>query len=335
MAGDDEIVVTIEDSADGGGEVVLIDETGVTAGTVAKKPSDDPIASLKTQLAERQSALDTANQRIASSETAVSQATQRVRQAEQEAVEARTREAESQKTTVSTGIAAAKAEADAAEGAYKVAFEAGNAGDAAKAQRRIARAEADMAILEQAKADMGETRPAPKTETRPAAQDDPVEAFIQSRTPTTQNWLRAHRDYLTDTKKNAKMQAAHFDAESEGIPLDSPQYFEHIEKFLGMKKPDAAADQNGSQPSQRRPASAVAPVTQSGGGMGGEGNTVRLTRAEADAATDGITHVWNIPDPTGKNRWKVGDAIGLSEMGRRKLAMTKQGRYNNGNVDGT
>lgn len=334
MAGDDEIVVTIDEGTDGGdSEVVLVDETGVTAGTVAKKPSDDPIASLKTQLAERQSALDTANQRIASSETVASQATQRARQAEQEAVEARTREAESQKTTVSTGIAAAKAEADAAEEAYKIAFEAGDAGTAAKAQRRIARAEADLALLEQAKADMGETRPA-QTEKRPDAQVDQVEAFIQSRTPATQNWLRAHRDYLTEPKKNAKMQAAHFDAESEGIALDSPQYFEHIEKFLGMKKIEPEPKPNGGSESQRRPASQVAPVTQSGGGMSGEGNTVRLSKQEAEAATDG-TLTWNYDDPTGKGRWKKGEVLGVQEVARRKLAMQKEGRYSHFSVDGT
>ena len=173
-------------------------------------------------------------------------------------------------------------------------------------------------------------------ERRTEQQADPVESFIASRTAPTQNWLRAHRDYLTDPKKNAKMQAAHYDAESEGIALDSPQYFDHIERFLGMKK---AAEQqtNGADASQsqRRPTAPVAPVTPSGGGMSGESNTVRLTKAEAEAATDGVTHVWNYDDPTGKNRWKKGSPIGLQEMARRKLALTKEGRYLNANVDGS
>ena len=338
MAGDDEIVVTIEDSAEPSGEaeVVLIDETGITAGTAAKKVSDDPVAALKSQLAEKQAALESANQQIAGAHTVATQATQRARDAEREATEARTQVAASQRTTVESGIAAAKAEADAAEEAYKIAFEAGDATNAAKAQRRIARAEADLALLGQAKGDLAEAPARTERRTEQQPQPDPVEAFISSRTAPTQNWLRSHRDYLTDPKKNAKMQAAHYDAESEGLALDTPQYFDHIERFLGMKK-DAGngADTSQQQPSQRRPTAPVAPVTPSGGGMSGESNTVRLTKGEAEAATDGITHVWSYDDPTGKGRFKKGEAIGLQEMARRKQAMSKQGRYQNGNIDGT
>lgn len=333
MAGEDEIVVMVDDAPEPGGDhIVLVDETGITAGTV-KKVSDDPVATLKSQLAERQAALDTANQQITSATAAATQATQRARQAEQEATDARTQVAQSQRTTVDSGIAAAKAEADAAEEAYKAAFEAGDASGVAKAQRRISRAETEMAMLEQAKGDMAvePQRKDVRTEA-PRAADDPVESFISSRTAPTQNWLRSHRDYLTDPKKNAKMQAAHFDAESEGIALDSPQYFEHIERFLGMKKD---AGNGADQPqSQRRPTAPVAPVTNSGGGMSGEGQSVRLTKGEAEAATDG-TIVHNTPDPTGKNRWKVGDPIGLQEAARRKIQNQRDGRYHNYNIDGT
>jgi hypothetical protein len=337
MADADEIVVTIEDTPEPAGDhIVLVDETGITAGTVVKKPSDDPVATLKSQLAEKQAALESANQQIAGANSAATQATQRARQAEQEANEARTEAAKSQRTTVDSGIAAAKAEADAAEEAYKAAFEAGNAGEVAKAQRLIARAEANLALLGQAKGDLAEpTRPVKRADPVQQA-SDPVEQFIASRTAPTQAWLRAHRDHLTDPRKNAKLQAAHYDAEGEGLALDTPQYFEHVERFLGMKKADAngAAD-NSQQQSQRRPTAPVAPVTTTGGGMSGEGNTVRLTKGEAEAATDGVTHVWSYDDPTGKGRFKKGEAIGLVEMAKRKLALTKAGRYQNGNIDGT
>lgn len=345
MAGDDDIVVTIEEDGDGkpDGEVVRIeDQTGIIAGTKAKKVTDDPVETLKSQLAEKQAALDSANQQVASQSTLASQATQRAAQAEREAAQARTEASQSQKTTVESGIAAAKSEADAAEESYKAAFEAGNAGEMAKAQRRMSRAEADLALLEQAKGDLAEPRQQVRTEAPQQRQADPVEDFINSRTAPTQAWLRAHRDYLTDPRKNAKMQAAHFDAESEGLALDTPQYFKHVEKFLGMEKPAGGTQQNGNgadtsqqQPTQRRPTAPTAPVTASGGGMSGEGNAVRLTKGEAEAATDGITHVWSYDDPTGKARFKKGEAIGLQEMARRKLAMSREGRYQNGNIDGT
>lgn len=337
MAGDDEIVVTIDAGEEpaGGADVVLVDETGITAGTTVRKASDDPVETLKSQLAERQAALETANQRIASSETAATQAAQRARQAEQEAIQARTEVAASQRTTVDSGIAAAKSEADAAKQAYKTAFESGDADGVANAQWRMSQAATDLRLLEQGKADLAEpAQRQPEKRTEAPQNNDPVETFISSRTAPTQTWLRSHRDYLTDPKKNAKMQAAHFDAESEGLALDSPQYFDHIERFLGMKKADGNGADTGQQQTQRRPASQVAPVTQSGGGMSGGSNTVRLTKAEAEAATDGTVQ-WNYDDPTGKGRWKKGDAVGLTEFAKRKLAMTKEGRYHNVSVDGT
>jgi multidrug efflux pump subunit AcrA (membrane-fusion protein) len=339
---DEDIVVTIEEGAEpsGGAEVVLVDETGITSGTVAKKPSDDPVATLKSQLAEKQAALETANQQIAGAHTVATQATQRARDAEREANEARTQVAASQRTTVESGIAAAKAEADAAEESYKAAFEAGNAAEMAKAQRRMSRAEADLALLEQAKGDLAEPQQrqtTQRTEAPPQRQTDPIEDFINSRTIPSQNWLRSHRDYLTDERKSLKLTAADADARGEGLKADSPEYFAHVERFLGMKKaaePEPKPGNGADTPSQRRPTAPVAPVTPSGGGMSGESNTVRLTKAEAEAATDG-THQWNYDDPTGKGRFKKGDAIGIQEMARRKLTMTRQGRYQNANIDGT
>lgn len=340
MAGDeDEIVVTIEGEGAPVAEdtVVKIEDETTKKAPVA---TDDIVDTLKAQLAEKQTALDSATQRASSAEAVAGQATQRARQLEQEVVQARTEAAESTKTTIESGIAAAKAEAQAAQESLTAAGEAGDWKALAQAQRRLSRAEAELVTLEQAKDTLparSERKAEPQQRT---AQNDPVEDFINSRTVPTQAWLRAHRDYLTDPKKNAKMQAAHFDAEAEGIPLDSPQYFEHVEKFLGLRKPEMTEQKpNGGQQqqqthSQRRPTAPVAPVTPSGGGMSGGATEVRLTAAEARAATDG-TLIWNYDDPTGKGRFKKGDAIGVQEMARRKAALTKEGRYLNANVDGT
>jgi len=51
-----------------------------------------------------------------------------------------------------------------------------------------------------------------------------------------------------------------------------------------------------------------------------------LTKGEAASATDG-TLQWNYDDPTGQNRWKKGDVIGLAEMARRKHEGMKAGLY--------
>ena len=76
----------------------------------------------------------------------------------------------------------------------------------------------------------------------------------------------------------------------------------------------------------------VAPVQASGGGTSGGGTEVRLTRGEANAATDG-TLVWNYDDPSGQKRFRKGDNIGIQEMARRKLEMSKQGLYDKSFVE--
>lgn len=336
MAGDDEeIVVTIEGEPPLNAQDTVVKIEGDGSKKAAGANGDDIVDSLKAQLAEKQTALDSVTQRVSSAEAIAGQATQRARQLEQEVVQARTEVDESSKATIDSGIAAAKAEAQAAQEALTAAGEAGDWKALAQAQRRMSRAEAELVQLESAK----DSLPAqPQRRVQQVANrqvDDPAEAFINSRTAPTQAWLRSHRDYLTDPKKNAKMQAAHYDAESEGIALDSPQYFEHVERFLGLRKEETEQKPDGAQQkSQRRPTAPVAPVTPSAGGMNGGAVEVRLSAAEARAADDGSV-VWNTPDPTGKNRWKVGDPVGRVEFARRKMLMMKEGRYSNISVDGT
>ena len=78
-----------------------------------------------------------------------------------------------------------------------------------------------------------------------------------------------------------------------------------------------------------RKAPSVAPVSASSGGTSG-GTEVRLTKGEAQSATDG-TLQWNFNDPKGK--FKKGDPIGIQEMARRKKAMTEQGLYDKSYVE--
>lgn len=198
-----------------------------------------------------------------------------------------------------------------------------------------------MAMLEQAKAEMP-AQPVRRPDAPPQQPANQTEAWIAQLSGPSQSWIRSHMDYATDHQKNVKVVAANWDAVAKGLKPDSPEYFDHIETLLGMKqKPDQQETKpnggNGAAaPSQRRPSAPVAPVTPTAGGVsGGGGGKVTLTPGEAAAATDGVTHIWNYDDPTGKNRFKKGDAIGLQEMARRKIALQKEGRYHNVNSDGT
>jgi hypothetical protein len=339
---DDDIVVTIEGDPNEAApsEVEIVDETTGTAGAQQQaKPKkaqepDDIVGTLKAQLETLQVAKDEATQRAASAESIAGQATQRATEAEQKANAAGARVQESHRATLQSGIAAAKSASDSAQKELEAAFEAGNGKGVAEANRKIARAEADLATLEQALHEMPvrreTTHPVQQQTVQKPAVGDPVEGWIGSLSAKSQSWVRDHMDYARDQRKNLKLNAAHMDAVAEGVTVDSPEYFEHVERFLGMKKP--VEQQTSAGTTQRRPAAPVAPVTQSGGALNGGKRSVTLTRGEREAATDG-THVWNHDDP--KRGIKKGEPIGINEMARRKHTMTQQGRYNNINIDGT
>lgn len=322
---DDEVVVTIEDVAD-------------PAAAAAGK--EDPAASLKQQFTELQTQTERERTRAVEAEGRAAAATREAEAARKEAQTARVEIVDTQFATVTSGLEAAESEAKAAEQEYTSAFERGDGPAMAAAQRKMARAETRIQRLEESKADLEARKKAAPAEERrePArpASADPVEAYIAGRTEPTAKWLREHREWISDPRKNAKLTAAHYSAQGEGIAADTPEYFEHVESFLGLRDNGAAkkgADDpkpNGAKtPAARRQSVPHAPVTASGGGVSGGGQEVRLSQGEAKSATDG-TLIWNYDDPSGQKRFKKGDPIGVQEMARRKLQQTKDGLHDRG-----
>ena len=152
---------------------------------------------------------------------------------------------------------------------------------------------------------------------RPA---DPVEAFISTRTAPTAKWLREHRDWLSDPAKNEKLTKAHYNAMGEGLQVDTPEYFSHVEKRIGLR----GANTSGAKRS--------APVNPNdvGSHIRNGGQSVTLTKGEYEAATDGQTHVWSKYDLAAgkiKDPNLVGKAIGPKEYARRKVEMHRLGYY--------
>lgn len=246
----------------------------------------------------------------------------------------RTEITETRLGTVEQGLSAAQSASDAAKTEYKAAMEAGNWDKAAEAQEKLADARSTLGRLTEAKADLEVQKAQPQRQQRieaPQTQADPVEAFISQRSAPTAKWLRDHPDDAralatnSDPRRAAKLNAADSDAVAEGFARDTPEYFKHVESFLGITKTNGKGA-NGAAQTQRRAASApVAPVASSAGGVSG-GTEVRLSAGEARSATDG-TLIWNYDDPSGQKRFKKGDPIGVQEMARRKLALKESGQY--------
>jgi hypothetical protein len=199
--------------------------------------------------------------------------------------------------------ATADVEAAAAEAAYARAMENGDYADAGAAQRRIARAEAEGLHLDEVAMNLEQRC----NEAVRWASTDPVEAVAQGRTPKSAEWIRNNPSWVLSPQKSAQLQAAHESAMKESIPVDSDQYFSHIESKL-----------HGGSATSRRSGETVEPGVRVVKAKSGEPlppNAVRMSQREYDLATDGSL-TWE----TGKNR---GKPLGVKEFLRRKNLMAR------------
>ncbi len=211
---------------------------------------------------------------------------------------------------VGTALTKAGMEANEAAAEYRSALEAGDIDTQTAAQARMAEVEARRIRLREHEAAL---------ERSPVLQHaDPVEALAATRTEPTAKWLREHRDWVTDPKKNAKLTSAHFDAVAEGLTPDTESYFEHVERRIGLSENAKGARSEGNRSGGRPPAKYDRrdPRTH----VQGCGRDVFLTKGERERATDG-TLTWNFGP-------KRGQPIGTQEFARRKAAMHAEGRYN-------
>jgi len=295
---------------------------------VEEKPADD----LVKQLADITGQKEAAEKAREAAERRAHENAQAAEQARRDAETARVQATSSNLDTINTAIASANADIASAKRDIKLAGEAGDFDAQAEAYERLAAAKTLALRYDEAKADL-EAAKASRTE---PASTDPVENFVRGMSPKSASWIRSHPEFVTDSRKTYKMRAAHNEALASGAVADSPEYFEHVEKYLGLHD-DTRVDTGDdvrrpgadsvtvSAHERRKPATRqVAPV--SGSSNSAARNEVRLTQGEAKSATDG-TLVWNYDDPTGQKRFKKGDPIGTQEMARRKLEMQRQGIY--------
>lgn len=188
---------------------------------------------------------------------------------------------------VNAALLTIDSESRAAKSEYSRKMEEGDWDAAAEAQARLAAAEARRAPL-QAQAEAIQRRPT---------------TLEEQYTPATADWLRRHPEWTADPRKSAKLQGAHHMAVGDGLTPDTPEYFEHVEKTIGLR--GGGSDVGGRGAAGR-------PVSSNSG-------QVKLTKGEAERANDGSI-VWNF----GPNK---GKPIGNVEYARRKIEMQKSGMY--------
>jgi hypothetical protein len=211
--------------------------------------------------------------------------------------------------TVAGQLAAAQAEAKAAEAKFRAASDTGDLGAMSETRWKLVCAEAKAVRLDEAKADL-EVR---RAEATALIANDPVEAVARTRAPRSADWIRRHPEMVLDHQKNMLLTGAHYSAVTEGHVPDSVPYFAFLEKKMGLDR-DGASDRCTTE----RPAEKVMPDGASvhklrAGEQAPEG-AAHLSKREYELATDG-TLTWN----HGPNR---GKPLGVAEYLRRRQAMS-------------
>jgi len=206
------------------------------------------------------------------------------------------------RNNVENALLTVESQAAAAEAQYAQAFEAGDFDTAAKATARISEASSRRVLLETQKQAI---------EHASISSGDAFEDHVSQFTDRTAQWMRQHREWVEDPRKNSKLMGAHHMAVSEGLEPDTPAYFDHVERAIGLRGGGGRSSTHMQRETPKyNPTDHRTHVTPDG---------VYLTENEKKIATDG-TLVFNF----GPNK---GKAIGIHEMARRKSEMSKQGYY--------
>jgi hypothetical protein len=199
-------------------------------------------------------------------------------------------------------------ETKAAEAAYRNAREYGDTDAEVAATRRLSAAEARRNTLELQSQTL---------ERMPVSSGDPLEDHFSRFTDRTAAWMRRHKDWVTDPRKNAKVTGAHSFAVSEGLTPDTDEYFEFVEKMIGLRGNSGSSNGSARSGSMQRetkinPGDFNSHVTDDG--------RVYLTENEKKIAQDG-TLVHNHGPLKGK-------PLGLQEFARIKREQIKAGLHN-------
>jgi hypothetical protein len=188
---------------------------------------------------------------------------------------------ESQIEAVANALAAAQAEAEASQSDIEKALELGDFKGQADAYRRLAKAERNIGALESGKIEL-EAQAKTASEAKVEAAKDPLDNMNIPN--TAKDYLRLHPELLTDQRKNAKIQALHYDIIDEGHRAYSPEYFESMDVHLGYKE-QIVNEKEEDEPVERTrfmsaPVSREAPAGTNGERPG----RVTLTVAQKEAA---------------------------------------------------
>lgn len=208
--------------------------------------------------------------------------------AEQIAQQAMAEAGENRKHVMMAALNQVKMDTDRLMNEYAEAMSINNFDEAAKIQAQMSQNAVRAAQFEAEIDNM-------KRQEAPPQVGSQLDQIIKAVSPESARWLKENREHLDSDKAIRRMFRAHEDAVDDGIKPDSDEYFEFIEKRLGItedreeqapkkKVREETSDDEpmsaAAKPTPRSSPPPAAPVER----YGNRPNVVRLTRAEADTA---------------------------------------------------
>lgn len=220
-------------------EVVQAEEGKAAVTQAEATPSlEDQLAEMRKQLDAERAEKAAAAARAEAAERAAAEATGKADT--NEAAALRNHENAVKQAQEATKAALAQAKRD-----YASLLEQGKYAEAADAQEMIARATNQAIGLDNevkridAYKETLKNRPATQPARAGGAPRDQVNTAQMPR--EAQQWLSQHPEFLDNWQRWNKLSAGHTDALAEGITPYSPEYFDHVERFVGLKKDGAGA----------------------------------------------------------------------------------------------
>lgn len=258
---------------------------------VADKDDDEPkpdISALQKQIADLQKAEKIAKDLYEAERKRAEEAERRRHETQTENTRYQEETSQAQYDAIVNALEASKAEAETAERLLERAEFDADAKAKSDAYRRLARAEANITRLEDGKAAyearLAEAKARPKPE---VPRQDAFEQAISTMPPLVKDWMRQHPDYMIDQRKNAKIQALHWDVLDEGHAFGTQPYIESMEIKLGMREAPKKAEEHEDEQPQRTTVVTQAPPTRDipSAGTGKPSSTkVTLTAEEREIA---------------------------------------------------
>ncbi|MGO8915764.1 MAG: hypothetical protein ACLQJR_07645 [Stellaceae bacterium] len=239
-----------------------------------------------------------------------------------------------QESAIAGALEMAKARLAGAKHAYAAAMSDERYQDGAELQEQIAEAALEIRGLAWQQQQFEQAR------RQPAASDARArfEQAIATLPQEAQEWCRRHPDFVTDSRANARAQAAHFAAVGEGLREWSPEYWDFVEDRLGVRQAgpddgfeeidygrDAGASrgrQERQAPAADRPRSRVGATTAappSRSAATGTGESRRRTRQPSSGEIEAAKI--SFPD-----EWKESPRKALELYFENQAALKREGR---------